>query len=357
MLRSFIFSALCATSALGYRISEYTGERCTGSEVGLHRLAGPSGCDNLNHGVASSLFVKIDNIHDEQYAVNVYDKDDCGGSIVGHIHNANGCLNLAPFSTVGKSIRVVPAKTSAKMRNTPDASASEKFETDYLYNLRALKKDQIKVPIAHGLFRTADKTNHTEDGFYADEAFGMFWTTDPQQVSSIQKLWTTPSVEDNENEHALAQSSTSDLASSNITDTKQFEWAYCNFEALCLGAVTLSYKVSKSETVRAVAQTFHDHRWSAVAKGFDFVVTRAANGITIFGSISGSGDGSPGKCDSTGSPSTLVKHLINSAKSEDLTNAVWQIRNDDGSVWEVSLRLYEGEKENPDNCGACPTCL
>lgn len=136
MLRSFIYSALFATSALGYRVSEYTGERCTGSEVGFHQLAGPSGCDSLRSGVASSVFVKVDNVHDDQYAINVYDKGD-----------------------------------------------------------------------------------------------------------------------------------------------------------------------------------------------------------------------------SSGSSGTLAKNLINSAKSEGLTNAVWQVHNDDGRIWEVSLQLHDDSKQNTDNCGACPTCL
>ncbi|KAE8381260.1 hypothetical protein BDV26DRAFT_278849 [Aspergillus bertholletiae] len=157
-----VCSALFVTTALGYRIFEYTDERCTGAQARLHHLAGPSSCERLNDGVTSSVLVKIDNIHDDQYAVNVYDDDDCTDSVVGYIRNMNGCLTRSPFSTVGRSIKVVPIQKSAKMRD-------------------------ILVPIAHGLFRTVNEANHTEDGVYADEAFDLFLPTNLEHVSSIQR--------------------------------------------------------------------------------------------------------------------------------------------------------------------------
>ncbi|GFG10630.1 hypothetical protein IFM5058_05022 [Aspergillus udagawae] len=344
MFRSLVFSALFATT-LGYRIFEYTGERCTGAEVGIHRLAGPSACNTLNEGVASSLLVKIDNVHDDQYSVNVYENDDCTGPIVGTVQNMNGCLNLHAFSnTVGKSVQVIPV---SKRSSTP---MSEGFETDYLYNLRAEDEEHMKVPIAHGLFRTVDRANHTEDGAYVDEAFGMFLTTDLGHVSSIQSLWTVP-IEDATLIEPLNSSSTDFL------EARQLEWAYCNFEALCLGAVALQYQVRNSESAQAVYRAFRDRPWTVIAQGIDFFVGRAANGITLIGTAIGSGSGNPDTCDTGKTTASLAQDLINSSRSEGLTNALWQLRDEDGRVWELGLQLREEGKGNSNNCGACPTCL
>ncbi|GIJ84601.1 hypothetical protein Asppvi_003450 [Aspergillus pseudoviridinutans] len=87
------------------------------------------------------------------------------------------------------SIQVVPISKDS------DTPTSESFEVDYLYNLPAQDEEHMKVPIAHGLFCTVDKANHTEDGAYVDEAFGMFLTTDLEHVSSIQNIWANP-IED-----------------------------------------------------------------------------------------------------------------------------------------------------------------
>jgi hypothetical protein len=197
MFRSLVYSVLFATT-LGYRIFEYTGQRCTGAEVGTHRLAGHSACIKLDELVASSLLVKIDNIHDDKYAVNVYGNDDCTGPIVGAIQNMNGCLNNlhASSNTVGKSVQVVPVSQES------DTPMNESFETDYLYNLPAEDDEHMEVPIAHGLFRRVDKANHTEDGAYVDEAFAMFLTTDLEHVSSIQSIWANP-IEDATSDESL----------------------------------------------------------------------------------------------------------------------------------------------------------
>ncbi|RAL07648.1 uncharacterized protein BO97DRAFT_463493, partial [Aspergillus homomorphus CBS 101889] len=154
----------------------------------------------------ANVFVKVDNIYDDQHAVNVYDTDDCSGSIVGHIRNTNGCLNLYAFSS------------SARTRDTVDASASEYFETDYLYNFPSSNAAQLKVPVAHGLFRTVDRANRTEDYIYANEAFDVFLLTNLEHVNSIQRQWTVQSTDADqpEKEHASA---------------RQLEWAYCSFEA------------------------------------------------------------------------------------------------------------------------------
>ncbi|GFF32788.1 hypothetical protein IFM58399_03317 [Aspergillus lentulus] len=201
MFRPLVYSALFATT-LGYRIFEYTGQRCTGAEVRAHRLAGPSACIKLDEGAISSLPVKIDNVHVHRYSVNVYGNDDCTGPVVGAIQNMNGCLNNlhASSNTIGKSVQVVPVSRES------DTPTSESFETDYLYNLPAGDDEHMEVPIAHGLFRRVDKANHAENGAYVDEAFGMFLTTDLEHVSSIQSIWANP-IEDATSDESLNSSS------------------------------------------------------------------------------------------------------------------------------------------------------
>jgi hypothetical protein len=110
--------------------------------------------------------VKIDNIHNDKYAVNVYGNDDCTGPIVGAIQTMNCCLNSlhASSNTVGKSLHIVPV---SKESETP---TSKSFETDYLYNLPAENDEHMEVPIAHGLFRRVDKASHAENGAYVDGA-------------------------------------------------------------------------------------------------------------------------------------------------------------------------------------------
>ncbi|KAE8385146.1 hypothetical protein ETB97_006324 [Aspergillus alliaceus] len=121
MFRSLIYSALFVT-ILGYRLCDYTDERCTGAQVRLHQLAGPSACNKLHEGITSSLLVKIDNVHDGQYSVNVYENDNCTGAIVGTIQNLNGCLNnLHAFNN--KSVQVVSMSTNT------DTLMSKGFET------------------------------------------------------------------------------------------------------------------------------------------------------------------------------------------------------------------------------------
>ncbi|GKZ27739.1 hypothetical protein AbraCBS73388_005470 [Aspergillus brasiliensis] len=335
MFRSLILSALFATT-LGYRLFEYSGERCTGSQVGLLRLAGPSACNKLNEGVATSLLVKIDNVHDDQYSVNVYDTDDCTGSIVGTVHNMNGCLNLYAFSNVvGKSVQVVPAPQKR------DATESEGFETDYLYNLPPPDDEHLK------------KSNHTDDGAYVNEAFGMFLSAEPEHVSNIQSLWAIPIEEQTAIEPVNSTPTT-------FLDTRQFEWAYCNFEALCLGAISLSYKVRNSDVMRAVRNSLQDHKWAAIAQGVDFVVARAANGITVFGAISGSGSGDPSTCESKKDVGDLINDMITSSGSsggDGITNALWQVKDKYGRTWDVAFKLHDDHKKNTDNCGDCSRCL
>lgn len=96
---------MLVTITWAYRISEYKSKHCTGEQVGVHRLAGPSACDKLDISVAESVLVKIDNVHDNQYQFILYDNEDCTGSVVGTIANTNGCLSLdALESHVGKSV-------------------------------------------------------------------------------------------------------------------------------------------------------------------------------------------------------------------------------------------------------------
>ncbi|OGM51269.1 hypothetical protein ABOM_000283 [Aspergillus bombycis] len=179
----FLLYSSLFTATLGYRLFEYTSERCTGSKVGLHRLAGPSACAQLNKGVVSSLLVKIDNIHDGLHQVNVYENEDCTGSIVGAIASTNGCLDFHVFSAVGKSVQVVHAR---KKRDTADIRG---FETDSLYNLDEGIDGEIQVPIMHGGFSPAQKSYHSEDGTYLDETFDLWIPHEVDRHSIIKDLW------------------------------------------------------------------------------------------------------------------------------------------------------------------------
>ncbi|KAE8382642.1 hypothetical protein BDV26DRAFT_277819 [Aspergillus bertholletiae] len=305
MHRFFLYLSLF-TATLGYRLFEYTGERCTGSNVGLHRLAGPSACAQLNKGVASSLLVKIDNVHDDLYQVNVYENKDCTGSIVGAIANTNGCLNLHIFSAVGKSVQVVPV---SKKRNTSNIRG---FETDSLYNLDEGIDGEIQVPIMHGGFSPAQKSYHSEDGTYLDEAFDL-WI--PHE-------------------------------------------AYCNFQAVCMGAVDLGGRFSNSAFARGVMHYIGNSGWKDYLKLVNFVVGHTANGITIISSIHTAGSGSPEqKCETNKTTRQLAGDLVNSAGTDGVTNVVWLIKDENGKEWELALRARPLGASNNNNCGACALCL
>ncbi|GMG43088.1 hypothetical protein BDV35DRAFT_217052 [Aspergillus flavus] len=344
MLRFVLYSSLFAAT-LGYRLFEYTGERCTGSNVGLHRLAGPSGCAQLNDGVASSLLVKIDNVHDDLYQVNVYENEDCTGSIVGAIANTNGCLNLHVFNTVGKSVEVVSV---SKKRNTSDIGG---FETDSLYNLDEGIDGEIQVPIMHGGFSTAEKSYHSEDGTYLDEAFDLWIPHEVDRHSMIKDLWF----------HKLDEEGPSNYlndTSLHVHDARQLEWAYCNFQAACMGAVNLGGRLTNAAYARGLMHYIGNLEWKDYLKAVNFIVGHTANGITIISSLHTAGSGSPEqKCETNKTTRELAGDLVNSIGKDDVTNIVWVIKDENGKEWELGLRARALGTSNNNNCGACALCL
>jgi len=106
-------------------VLEFTDERCTGAQVGIHRIAEPSTSTVLNEDVSTSILVKLDNFNDDQYIVKVHDTDDCTENIVGTITGLNGYLNISQNAT-GKAVQVIPVSSDGTTRG---------FVTDYQYNL------------------------------------------------------------------------------------------------------------------------------------------------------------------------------------------------------------------------------
>lgn len=244
MLRPLVYSALFATS-LAYRVFEYAGDRCTGAQVGLHRLAGPSACTPLNEGVATSVLVKIDNVNNDKYTTVIYDTEDCTGAIVGSLTNFNGCLDLYAFhNTVGKAVQVIPA--SGK-RDNPNKG----FVTDQQYNLASKNETVMKVPIMRGGFYTSQKSNHSEDGTYLDEAFDIFNPMTPEQLKE----------DDEAAPYELTSTDATNGISTHSLSERQFEWAYCNWHAICMGAVDLGIKLSNSALANAINQRINTQPW------------------------------------------------------------------------------------------------
>ncbi|KMK63755.1 hypothetical protein Y699_04585 [Aspergillus fumigatus Z5] len=343
MLWSRILPALVA-SAQAYRLFEYTGTRCTGAEVGILRLAGPSACTKLNEGVASSVLVKIDNIHDDQYSVNVYENEDCTGGIVGKITNINGCLDLYAFhKTVGKAVQVVPV---SKKRDR-SVSATKGFVTDFQYNLPEETEQKMKVPIMHGGFRTISKSDHAEDGTYLNEAFGLFLPLPEENLAAVHELWSTPlemAPYDSANETSLH-----DLSE------RQFEWAYCEWHAICLGAADLGGRLSNSQVAQALANFAGSTPFRQFWKTVDVIVGHTANGITIISALTTYGTQNT-KCDTDKTTGGLLKDLVNGVSTEGLTNAVFVVEDDEGRQFEVGIQLRPMGGRNPNSCGECALC-
>lgn len=180
VLGPLVYSALFATS-LAYRVFDYTGDRCTGSQVGLHWLAGTSACTPLNKGVATSVLVKIDNVNDDKYTTVIYNTEGCTGAIVESLTNFNGCLDLYAFhNTVGKVVQIIPVSGKCDEIN-------KGFVTDQQYNLASKNEMVMKVPIMHGGFYTSRKSNHSEDGTFLDEAFDIFNPMTPEQLKEADE--------------------------------------------------------------------------------------------------------------------------------------------------------------------------
>ena len=338
MLRSLVYSVIFATS-LAYRVFEYTGDRCTGSQVGLHRLAGPSACTPLNEGVATSVLVKIDNVNDDKYTTVIYDTEDCTGAIVGSLTNFNGCLDLYAFhNTVGKAVQVIPA--SGK-RDDPNKG----FVTDQQYNLASKNETVMKVPIMHGGFYTSQKANHSEDGTYLDEAFDVFNPMTPEQLKEA----------DEAEPYELASTDSTNYISMHSLSERQFEYAYCDWHAICMGAVDLGIKLYNVQLGRAINHYVNSEPWRTFWRGIDFVVGRAVNSIMIITSLQTSGTQNTA-CDTNKMTGRLIQDLVNSISAEGLMNASFMVKDENGKQFEVGIRVYTDKHDNTNSCGECALC-
>ncbi|KAJ5482988.1 hypothetical protein N7539_006434 [Penicillium diatomitis] len=343
MLRSLILPALVGF-AQAYRLFEYVGERCTGEEVGVLRLAGPSACTKLAEGVASSVLVKIDNIHDDLYEVNVYDHEDCTGSIVGTIANFNGCLDLEIFHNApGKAVQVIPVSR----KRDPSVSVNKGFVTDFQYNLAEETAETMKVPIMHGGFQTVSKTNHSEDGSYLDDAFGVFLPLAEEDLNAVQELWSSPLE--------LTPWESVNGTSPHFLSPRQFEWGYCTFHTICLGAIDLGGRISNTRVAQALANFAGHQAFKTFWKTVDVIVGHTSNGITIISALTTHGTQST-QCDSDKSTGGLIKDLVNGVSKEGLTNAVWIVEDDEGNQFEVGIQLRPMGGKNPNSCGECALC-
>jgi hypothetical protein len=168
---------LLFTATSAYRVTEYEEERCTHNGLLFHHLADTNSCHKLNVRVASSILVKIDNFHDDQYQLNVYDNDDCTGDIVGAISDLNGCMDLySPDNNrAGRSVKLTtkPASTEPGKKR---GSASENFEAGRPFNGHFLTGGSLlEVPVARGRFRFVWPSDCSDNGTYCDDnAIGMF---------------------------------------------------------------------------------------------------------------------------------------------------------------------------------------
>ncbi|KAE8423073.1 hypothetical protein BDV36DRAFT_279561 [Aspergillus pseudocaelatus] len=283
----FLYSSLF-TATLGYRLFEYTGERCTGS--------------NLNEGVASSLLVKIDNVHDDLYQVNVYENEDCTGSILGAIANTNGCLNLHVFSAVGNPFKWFLLTLSITLtRGLMGKSRSP---------LCMVGSAQPESPTTQKMGPTSTKPS----------IFGFRMKLIEHSI--IKDLWFHKFDEE-------CPSNYLNNTSPHVHDARQLELAYCNLQAVCMGAVDLGGRFSNSAFARGLV---------------NFVVGHTANGVTIIKR-------------ETKTTRQLAGDLVNSAGTDGVTNVVWVIKDENGKEWEPALRARPLGASNNNNCGACALYL
>ncbi|GLA13851.1 hypothetical protein AnigIFM62618_011106 [Aspergillus niger] len=163
-----------------YRIFDYQGDKCNGAELNVHRLAGPSACTSLNIGITQSVFIKIDNIHDDQYDVVLHSSDSCDGRTVGLIHNTNGCLP-ADVPGFGKAHSICVVQTSSQTKKL--CRADEELESDLEYNMDSLREGTIQSPISPGVFVTIKKEDHDEDGFFTSDLAAEYNVPDMELVN------------------------------------------------------------------------------------------------------------------------------------------------------------------------------
>ncbi|KAE8386218.1 hypothetical protein BDV23DRAFT_163697 [Aspergillus alliaceus] len=202
----------------------------------------------------------------------------------------------------------------------------------------------------HGGFSPAQKSYHSEDGTYLDEAFDLWIPHEVDRHSIIKDLWF----------HKLDEGPSNYLndTSPHVHDARQLEWAYCNFQAVCMGAVDLGGRFSNSAFARWVMHYIGNSRWKDYLKLVNFVVGHTPNGITIISSIHTAGSGSPEqKCETNKTTRQLAGDLVNSAGTDGVTNIVWMIKDENGKEWELAVRARPLGASNNNNCGACALCL
>ncbi|RMJ23657.1 hypothetical protein PHISP_05476 [Aspergillus sp. HF37] len=176
-MRSLVWLLLFMTT-WAYWVTEYNEERCTHNGCRAYQLADANTCQKLDICVASSILVKIDNFHDDQYELNVYENNDCTGDVAGSISNLNGCMNLFSHDSnrVGRSVKLTPKSASTEPERQR-GSASENFEAGRLFNAPFLAdKSLLVVPVERGAFQFNRRSDRCDDGTYCSNAIEIFRT-------------------------------------------------------------------------------------------------------------------------------------------------------------------------------------
>ena len=333
-----------------YRMSEYKSERCTGEQVGVHRLAGPSACDKLNIGVAESVLVKIDNVHDNQYQVIVYDNEDCTGSVVGTIANTNGCLNLDAFeSHVGKSVKVVPVSSNQQKRE----SAGNGFDIGSMFNFDGhTNGEELMVPLMHGGFHAVKRSNHSDNGTYTDEAIATFYPLTLEHLLDLEDLWSGSS----KSSETTPENELDNSSPVNMLDERDMRWARCQFNTLCAVAVELGGEISNSGFANGIRRIMGSIPWKEFHSGVNYILGHTADSVTVATFIQTSGTHNT-SCDSKKSSGELAQDLVRTL-GDRVTNANFQVEDDNGNKFELVEINPKGEMNaNTNNSGKCATCL
>lgn len=165
-----IIWTLLFTATAAYRIMEFSQNKCSHREFRAHHLAEANSCAKLEPRVSSSILVKVDNIHDGEYQLKVYDSKDCTGDVVGSISNLNGCMDLFAGDHVGRSVMLTPIEK----KPADPAAFTRAFNTGRNYNMHLDKTGHVlDVPISYGVFRMI-RPSPTDDGTYLDEEIADF---------------------------------------------------------------------------------------------------------------------------------------------------------------------------------------
>lgn len=111
-----------------------------------------------------------------------------------------------------------------------------------------------------------------------------------------------------------------------------------------------------------VLPTESEESWGAFLgkkfhSGVNYILGYTANGMTIASFIQTSGTHNT-SCDSNKSSGELAQDLVRTL-GDRVTNANFQVEDDNGNKFELAVYLYpKGEMNaNTNNCGKCATCL